>query len=725
MDLTVSTLLKDSLSSKAKLGKTSGLVVFATYFALSFLGDLFLVHGSIASPFWPAAGVGLIATIIFGKPALVPIFFGSALSVLISIHSWPTNPTELAIRCIGFPAANVAESWLTVSIANWLHQRRTRMLHLRDIDPSQHVLEHHPWMMQSLRSVSILTVSIFAGGFVSALFGGIIAYSLNDSSSFLYSTLLWWGADSTAMIFALPIFSSILCCSKRDWVDAFSSQYHLLYIALLISLAACYSNVTETVVMRELLLCIIAGIWIMFCVQDSLPMMVVGITMILGITVTATVLSYGPFAGRHTQDEYLVMQAYLIVLTFCGLSLHGLQRETFHMNQLLLKIREAETIERYESRLEESSRLLEEKQMDLEGILGTFPDLYFWLSRDGVYLRYYAHQDLYISPDFFIGKNIREVIPVDIQPSIINAFEKCCSSGKTEEIEYSLTVSGVLGWFEGRFTLLDNQQVLVVVRNITKRKKTEQQLQTLLLQREIDSEQLNLKAKELARSNSELEQFAYVASHDLREPLRMVRSFCAILDERYSTSLPTEAREYLCFAVDGAKRMQRMVDELLLLSRVSTGQYAIHPCSLENVCDKAIETLKHSIDEKKIRISKCNLNEVHADRERLEQVLLNLIGNAVKFSRNEAPEIRITCEELKDGWLVRVLDNGIGIDPKHFERIFLMFQRLHPTNVYPGSGVGLALCKKIILQHGGTIGVHSALNEGSEFWFTLPRNNFA
>ena len=725
MHLAASTVWKNDLSTPIELRTTSGFLVFATYFLLSFLGDLFLVHGSTASPFWPAAGFGLIATVIFGKPALAPIFFGSLLSVLISIPSWSAEPTELAIRCIGYPAANSAESLLTVSLANWLHRRRSRMLNLRDIDPSKIIVEHHPWMMQSLRSVTILTVSIFAGGFASALLGSIVAFSLNDSSSLLYATLSWWGADSTAMIFALPLFSATLYSSRKDWVAAFAAQYHLLYITLIILLAVCYSNISQTDIIRELLLCVIAGIWIMFCLQDSLPILVIGITMILGFTVTATVLNYGPFTGRDKQDEYLVMQAYLIVLTFCGLSLHGLHRETFRMNQLLLKIREAETIERYESRLEKSSRLLEEKQMDLEGILGTFPDLYFWISREGIYLKYYAHQDLFVSPEFFIGKHLRDVVPEAILPEILNTFERCCSSGNTEEIEYSLAINGSLGWFEGRFTLLDNNQVLVVVRNITHRKKTEQQLQALLIQREIDSEQLNLKAKELARSNSELEQFAYVASHDLREPLRMVRSFCAILDERYSKSLPTEAREYLGFAVDGAKRMQQMVDELLLLSRVGTGQYAILPCSLEEVCDKAIETLRHSIDEKKIRISKGNLCEIYADRERLEQVLLNLLGNAVKFTRNENAEIRVTCEDLEDGWIIRVVDNGIGIEPKHFDRIFLMFQRLHPSNLYPGSGVGLALCKKIILQHGGTIGVHSVPNQGSEFWFTLPRNNIA
>ncbi|MCU0712474.1 MAG: ATP-binding protein [Pirellula sp.] len=725
MHLAANPLWKDSLSHSVQLKATTGLLVFATYFLLSVLGDLFLIHGSTASPFWPAAGFGLIATVIFGKPALVSIFFGSLFSVLLSLPSWSAEPTELVIRCIGFPAANTAESWLTVCLADWLHSRRNRILRLQDTDPAKDVLERHPWTMQSLQSVTILTISIFAGAFASALLGSLIAYFLEDSSNLFYATLSWWGSDSTAMVFALPLFAAVLHCTKKDWIAALAAQYHLLYLVMLALLAVCYTDLAQTDIIRELLLCVVAGVWMMFCLQDNLPMLVIGITLIVGFTITATILDYGPFTGRDKQDEYMVMQAYLIVLTFSGLSLHGLHRETFRMNQILIKIREAETIKRYESRLEESSRLLEEKQMDLEGILGTFPDLYFWLSTDGVYLKYYAHQDLFVSPEFFIGRHIRDVVPDEAFPAISGAFERCCHSGQTEEAEYSLPLHGTEVWFEARFTLLENQQVLVVIRNITHRKKTEQQLQSLLIQREKDSEQLNLKAKELVRSNSELEQFAYVASHDLREPLRMVRSFCAILDERYSSSLPPEAREYLCFAVDGAKRMQQMVDELLLLSRVGTGEYDIIPCSLEDACDKAIGTLKHSIDERKIQISKSKLENVHADRDRLEQVLLNLIGNAVKFSKNGGAEIRITCEAREEGWTVHVIDNGIGIESKHFDRIFLMFQRLHPSSVYPGSGVGLALCKKIIEQHGGNIGVDSVPTRGSDFWFTLPRKDFS
>lgn len=720
MHATANPLWTDSVTTTTPFRTTTGLLLFATYFTLSVLGDLFLVHGSTASPFWPAAGFGLIATVIYGKGALLPIFLGSQLSVLLSAESWSAGSLELFIRCIGFPAANTAEAFLTVGLANWLHRRRINIMRLQDTDPAKSVQERHPWTMQSLRSVTILTISIFAGALASAVLGSLVAYYLSPSTNLFYSTISWWGSDSTAMIFALPLFATMLYCTKRDWVAALAAQYHMLYLVLLALLASCYSDIAQTDIVRELLLCIIAGVWIMICLQDNLPILVIGITLILGFTVAATVLDYGPFTGRAKQDEYMVMQAYLIVLTFCGLSLHGLHRETFRMNQLLMKIREAETINRYESQLKESSRLLEEKQLDLEGILGTFPDLYFWLSKDGCYLKYYAHQDLFVSPDFFIGKHITEVVPDDVQPEILAAFNRCCESGKTEELEYCLTINGSPGWFEGRFTLLENEQVLVVVRNITQRKKTEQQLQALLIQREIDSEQLNLKAKELARSNSELEQFAYVASHDLREPLRMVRSFCTILDERYANSLPSQAREYLGFAVDGAKRMQQMVDELLLLSRVGTGAYDIQACSLDEICDKVIDTLKHSIDERNVRISKSGLMEIHADRDRLEQVLLNLIGNAIKFSKTEGAEIRVTCERNEEGWIVKVIDNGIGIEAKHFDRIFLMFQRLHPNHVYPGSGVGLAICKKIIEQHGGNIGVESVVNQGSEFWFTLP-----
>lgn len=701
------------------------LVFVAVYTALSVVGDYLLVDGSTAGPIWPAAGFGLVAVVLCGRVALLAIFIGSLVSTNYGGIEWTASFEQHAARFVGLPLANTMESWIAVSFARILYLRRRPNV-LDSWNSESLDLEDRlqgPWRMDSLRAVSILMIAIFGGSCIGAAMGGGLYTRLDPTSNYLTATLSWWGADATAMIVVLPVLAAIKNCNSTDWIAAGSSRFLLGYVIVLILLFMCFAGFIKSSLAKEILLCLIAGSWILICAQGNLAVVVVGLSLIVSFCIPATVIGLGPFVGRSKPDEYLIMQAYLILITFCGLCLHGLIRETKRANQLLMAIKERETIQRYETKLEESSRLLLEQKVDLDGVLGTFPDLYFWLNREGRYMKYYANQDLYVPPEAFIGKHISEVVPNEISKNLIAAFERCCDSGKTEEVEYSLEMNGGLNWFEGRFKLLENDQVLAVIRNITQRKESEQQIQALLAQREIDSELLSLRAKELARSNAELEQFAYVASHDLREPLRMVRSFCSILFDKYSTSLPPEAKEYLNFAMDGSKRMQQMIDDLLTLSRVGAGRYLFRVCSLEQACDEAIATLKHSIEEKKIRIVKGNLPLIVADKERLEQVLLNLIGNAVKFSRTEDPEIFLDCEEDLHHWKIKVVDNGIGIEEQYLAKIFLLFERLHPADNYPGSGLGLTLCKKIIEQHGGAIGVTSAVSSGSQFWFTLPKRN--
>ncbi|XZE20906.1 ATP-binding protein [Pirellulaceae bacterium SH449] len=699
------------------------LVFVAAYIALSVVGDYLLVDGSTAGPIWPAAGFGLVAVVLCGRIALLAIFIGSLISTNYGGIEWTASFEQHLARFLGLPLANTMESWIAVSLARILYLRRRPNVvdswHSNSIDLEDRL--QGPWRMDSLRAVTILMIAIFVGSCIGAAIGGGIYTRIDPTSNYLAATLSWWGADATAMIVVLPVLAVIKNCNSSDWIAAASSRFLFGYVIVLIMLFMCFAGFIKSSLAKEFLLCLIAGSWILICAQGNLAVVVVGLSLIVSFCIPATTLGLGPFVGRAKPDEYLIMQAYLIVITFCGLCLHGLIRETNRANQLLMAIKERETIQRYETKLEESSRLLQEKKVDLDGVLGTFPDLYFWLSQEGKYLRYYANQELFVPPEVFIGKHISEVIPSDICENLLAAFQRCCHSGQTEEVEYSLEMNGAEYWFEGRFKLLENDQVLVVIRNITRRKESEQQIQALLAQREIDSELLSLRAKELTRSNAELEQFAYVASHDLREPLRMVRSFCSILFDKYSDSLPSEAKEYLNFAMDGSQRMQQMIDDLLTLSRVGAGRYLLRTCSLEQACDEAISTLKHSIQEKKIRIVKGNLPQVVADKERLEQVLLNLIGNAVKFSRTEDPEIFLDCEEDLHQWKIKVVDNGIGIEEQYFDRIFLLFERLNPSSNYAGSGLGLALCKKIVEQHGGAIGVTSAVSSGSQFWFTLPK----
>ncbi len=227
-------------------------------------------------------------------------------------------------------------------------------------------------------------------------------------------------------------------------------------------------------------------------------------------------------------------------------------------------------------------------------------------------------------------------------------------------------------------------------------------------------------AQDLAYSNAELGQFAYVASHDLQEPLRMISSYTQLLSKRYKGKLDADADEFIAYAVNGAARMQRLINDLLSYSRVGTRGKEFKPTDCEVVLAAALANLKLAIEESQARVSHDPLPTVTADEGQLIQLFQNLIGNAIKFRADQPPTIHLGATKQEAGWLFSVRDEGIGIDPQYKERIFVIFQRLHSQQEYAGTGIGLAICKKIVERHGGRIWVESTLGKGATFYFTMP-----
>jgi len=226
--------------------------------------------------------------------------------------------------------------------------------------------------------------------------------------------------------------------------------------------------------------------------------------------------------------------------------------------------------------------------------------------------------------------------------------------------------------------------------------------------------------EELARSNQELEQFAYVASHDLQEPLRMVATYTQLLAERYQGKLDSDADKYIHYAVDGALRMQKLVQDLLAFSRVGRQGMALESTDCNTVLEVALSNLKVAIQESGAVIRHGLLPVVMADVSQLVQVFQNLIGNAIKFRGSQPTLIQVNAEATAKEWIFSVRDNGIGIAPQQTENVFVIFRRLHTRAEYPGNGIGLSICKKIVEQHGGRIWVTSEPGCGSNFQFTLP-----
>ena len=257
-----------------------------------------------------------------------------------------------------------------------------------------------------------------------------------------------------------------------------------------------------------------------------------------------------------------------------------------------------------------------------------------------------------------------------------------------------------------RLQYLGEDFIFAVARDISERKAVEQSLRNY--------------AEELARSNQELEQFAYVSSHDLKEPLRMVTVYVQMLQNHLQGKLDDRASEYLGYAVQGSRRMLALINDLLAYSRLGRETSPFETVSCDENVTAALQNLRTAIEESGAQVEVSPMPEVYGNAGQITQLFQNLIANAIKFRGGQPPVIKVSAQKSDGEWLFSVADNGIGIQPRYLERIFVIFQRLHTAQKYPGTGIGLSICKKIVENHGGRIWVESNVGEGSVFHFTLP-----
>ena len=308
---------------------------------------------------------------------------------------------------------------------------------------------------------------------------------------------------------------------------------------------------------------------------------------------------------------------------------------------------------------------------------------------------------------------MRHLVPED-RGGFAHAFEVAFGSGQfflecrvihPDQTTHWIQAQGkVIAYVAGR-----PARMLGTVVDITKQRESKDALEAL--------------SGALERSNMELEQFAYVASHDLQEPLRMVVSYVQLLERRLADKLDADTREFMAYAVDGATRMQGMIEDILTYSRVTSKAQPLAPVDSAAALQEALDRLTSSIKKSCAEVDVQPLPSVMADRSQLVQLFQNLISNAIKFCKDRAPRVRVQAVHEPGRWRFSVSDNGIGIAPEYRDQLFVIFRRLHTQREYPGTGIGLAICKRIIERHGGEIGVDSAPGGGAVFWFTIPEEH--
>jgi PAS domain S-box-containing protein len=305
------------------------------------------------------------------------------------------------------------------------------------------------------------------------------------------------------------------------------------------------------------------------------------------------------------------------------------------------------------------------------------------------------------------GSSLTDLIHPGDRTLFDDAFQRLIKESGTSRFECRCRhKEGHYRWLAWSVVMSPDDQLLyVAARDTTERRSTE--------------EKLRQQTEELEHSNRELEQFAYVASHDLQEPLRIVSSYVQLLARRYQGKLDQDADVFISYAVDGANRMKSLITDLLAYSRVGTRDKEFAPVAMEEIYKRVIDDLQLAITDTGATVTHDPLPVVLGDHAQMTQLLQNLIGNAIKFHGKEPPRVHVGVRQQGGHWLFFVRDNGIGIDPQHTERVFVIFQRLHKRDEYAGTGIGLAICRKIVERHGGRIWIESEPGKGSTFYFTL------
>lgn len=389
------------------------------------------------------------------------------------------------------------------------------------------------------------------------------------------------------------------------------------------------------------------------------------------------------------------------------------------------------SLEEQKSAAEAAQKASSDQAARIKGIVDSVVDAIITISPQGMIESFNTAAETIFGygAEEVMGKNVKMLMPAPYQQEHDGYLQNYMDTGLKTVIGVGREVVGKrkdgstfpMELAVSEVQLKDQRLFTGIVRDITERKEAEQQQAVLNLKIAFQAQEIAQNNTALKKSNEELKQFAYVASHDLQEPLRKVNSFCQLLRDEYSDQLDDSAKSYIRFAVDGATRMRNLVSDLLDYSRVETQGKPLEPTDANEAYSVAIENLRLTIEENDATITAEPLPTIQADQDQLVRLFQNLIGNAIKYRGESPPEIQIRVQEQDLNWEISIQDNGIGMEPRYYERIFVMFQRLHARDEYSGTGIGLAICKRIVDRLSGRLWVESEPGVGSTFFISIPK----
>jgi PAS domain S-box-containing protein len=720
------------------------------YYLSARAGLLLAYKNTNATPVWPPSGIALAALLLFGYRIWPGIMLGAFFVNIVVFLSNQTDPFITLWVSLFISIGNTLSAVFGCFLLKKMSEDISKLEKLK------HILAF---------ALVVLIMCLVSSGVGST---AICITKIIPWEHYPVVWFTWWLGDVTGVLILAPLLLSWNSYFETNW----KWNKKIIGIVLFYGLVFFFSGLifcdwlsaNSPYIKPYLIIPLL--LWAAFYFDKRT--LATAIALSSATAIWGTMSGRGPFAGASMNDSLLSLQMYISIVCLTVMTLKAIihereQSETLLRNSLdkltLIAKERKEDLEEYQKRIDiifqailkytlmDFSRKtpISEKGDEIDAIaagLNTLSEeLEFYISKlreseerfrllvESVkdYAIFMIDPNGYIiswnkgaesikgyTSEEIIGKHMsvfytpEEIERGDPQYNLRMALEK----GHHESIGWRVRKDGSRFWADVILTPLFDQSkklkgYVKVTRDISERKKAEAEL--------------NQKSEELARSNQELEQFAYVASHDLQEPLRMVNSYVQLLSNRYKDKLDKDANEFIAFAVDGSNRMRALIQSLLEYSRVNRAK-PFERIDTNEVVKEVEHDLKNIITENNAVIKIENLPVIVGDTVLIGQLFQNLIINAIKFRGVDNPEIIISGKKINNEYLFSVKDNGIGIKKEYFEKIFTIFQRLHGADKYPGTGIGLAICKKIVARHGGKIWLESEPGKGSTFYFTIAEN---